>query len=72
MLRVLFDMLRTALDDFDVDAADETVAKLRSYRCPPEAEAELTALAAAVTDLDQDAACAIMDRIESALSQNSV
>ncbi len=67
MLRALFSLLRDALEDFDVDAADETVAKLRSYACASEVEALIPSLAAAVADLDQDAAESVMTQIEDLL-----
>jgi len=67
MLRALFGMLKTALEDFDVDAADALVGKLRSYRCAPEVEALIPQLAAAVTDLDEDEAKRVMDEMEKLL-----
>ena len=67
MLRAMFAMLRDALENMDVDAADETAAQLRSYRCPPAAEEKLPALLAAVADLDEDEANRIMSEIENEL-----
>ncbi len=67
MLRGAFSILRTALEDFDVDTADEIVAKLRSYACASEVEALIPSLAAAVADLDQDAAERVMAQIEDLL-----
>ncbi len=63
MLRAMLGMLKTALEDFDVDAADETVQKIRSYAYAPEIEALLPQLAAAVTALDEDEANTVMDEI---------
>ena len=60
MLRAMMDMLHQALEDFDVDAADETIEKIRSYSYPQEIEALIPSLVAAVKDLDQDEAERIM------------
>ena len=68
MLRALLTLLRGALEDLDVDAADGVMEKLRGYRMAPEVEALLPELAAAVTDLDEDAAHGVMERIEKLLS----
>ena len=67
MLRAMFSMLRAALEDFDVDAADEAMGKIRSYRYASEVETLLPPLAAAVADLDEDAADAAMKQIEKLL-----
>ncbi len=67
MLRAMFSMLRAALADFDVDAADAAAQKLKSYAYAPEVEAQLGALTAAVADLDEDEANAVMERIEALL-----
>ena len=69
MLYAMLDMLKTALADFDVDAADEVMGKIRSYAYAPEVEELLPRLSAAVTDLDEDAAGAVMERLQ-ALMQN--
>ena len=63
MLFAMMDMLRQALEDFDVDAADGIMEKIRSYRYEPAVEEYIRSLAAAVTDLDQDEAESIMDKI---------
>ncbi|MBE7004446.1 MAG: response regulator [Ruminococcaceae bacterium] len=68
MLRAMLDMLRAALEDFDVDAADEAMGRLKSYRYAPEIEAQLPMLAAAVADLNEDEAKRIMEEIEALLA----
>lgn len=64
MLKAMVAMLKNAMEDFDVDAADEIMEQMKSYSHPPEIEALLPELAAAVTNLDPDEAGDIMDRME--------
>ena len=63
MIRAMMEMLKNALEDFDVDAADDIIDKIRSYSYPQEIEALIPELSAAVKDLDQDAAEDVMDSI---------
>lgn len=63
MTRAMMEMLKNALEDFDVDAADGIIDKIRSYSYPEEIEALIPALAASVKDLDQDEAGRVMDEI---------
>lgn len=67
MIRAMMQMLCQALEDFDVDAADAVVEKMKSYRYPEEIEALLPSLTAAVKDLDQEEAESIMERMEGSL-----
>ena len=67
MTRAMMEMLKNALEDFDVDAADGIIDKIRSYSYPQEIEALIPELAAAVKDLDQDGAEDVMAKIEEAL-----
>lgn len=63
MLLAMMDMLTQALEDFDVDAADDIIDKIRSYSYAPDIDERIPALTAAVKDLDQDTAEKIMDEI---------
>ncbi|MBO4915433.1 MAG: response regulator [Oscillospiraceae bacterium] len=67
MLLAMFSMLRASLEDFDIDTADETMKKLRSYSYPPEAEQLIPLLAAAVADIDEEAANEAMEKMEEAM-----
>ncbi len=49
-------IVRNAMEDLDIDAADEAMKELVRYSYPGEAEEKLAALKAAVTDLDTDLA----------------
>jgi len=54
MIRAMFDMLKTALEDFDVDAMDEITDRILSYSYPTDVEERLSGLKAAVKDLDEE------------------
>lgn len=64
MLRAMMEMLKNALEDFDVDAADGIIDKIRSYSYEQEIGALIPELSAAVKDLDQDEAERVMNEIE--------
>ncbi len=49
-------LVKNAMEDMDVDAADEAVKELSKYSYPREAEDVFAALKASVTDLDTDLA----------------
>ena len=49
-------IVRNAMEELDIDAADEAMKELVKYSYPGEAKEKLTALKASVTDLDADAA----------------
>ncbi|MBQ9605930.1 MAG: response regulator [Lachnospiraceae bacterium] len=68
MLRAMMDMLGQAMEDFDVDAADDIIEKMKSYKYEPEIEELIKSLTAAVKDLDQDEAESIMGRIKEQMS----
>ena len=44
MLKAMVAMLKNAMEDFDVDAADEIMEQMKSYSHPPEIEALLPEL----------------------------
>ncbi|MBR1854621.1 MAG: response regulator [Lachnospiraceae bacterium] len=67
MLRAMMEMLSQALEEFDIDAADDIIEKMKTYRYPGEIEAMVPDLCAAVKDLDQDEAERIMERMEELL-----
>ena len=54
MIRAMFDMLKNALEDFDVDAMDEITDRILSYSYPTDVEERLSGLKAAVKDLDEE------------------
>ena len=67
MLSAMMEMLKNALEEFDVDAADGIMEKIKSYSYTSEVEALIPSLSAAVSDLDQDTAEEIMHNIEGVL-----
>lgn len=64
-LRELFVTLRQALEDFDVDTADEVMEKLNHLILPNEVEAVRGELQSAVADLDADRGIELIDAIMS-------
>ncbi len=62
-LKVLLDVLLDAMEDMDVDAADEAILKLASYRLPENAASVFGELRAAVTELDADSVAEIVKGI---------
>lgn len=67
MLFAMFSMLRPALEDFDLDTADQVLEKLESYRYPEEVENSLPELIAAVKEMDEEEAKRIMKEMENSL-----
>ena len=67
MLLAMFSMLRSALEDFDIDTADEIADKLTSYRYPEDIETLLPILIAAIKDMDSEEAEKIMNKMEELL-----
>ncbi|MBE6909439.1 MAG: response regulator [Ruminococcaceae bacterium] len=68
MLRSMMTMLRNALADFDVDAVDGVMERMRSFRYEPAVQELLPALSAAVADLDEDEAERVMKQMEETLT----
>ncbi|MCR5595958.1 MAG: response regulator [Lachnospiraceae bacterium] len=64
MIFALLDMLSQAMTDFDVDVADETVKKMRSYSYPDNINDLFKKLYAAVGDLDTDESERIIEEIK--------
>lgn len=64
-LRALFHSLREAMEDMDIDTADECMAELKKLALPEEVAKSLDTLQAQVSDLDSDGAC---ETIEAMLS----
>nr|MCR5451274.1 response regulator [Lachnospiraceae bacterium] len=52
--KAYLEMLRLAMEDFDVDKADELMALLKTYKYPDEVNEKIEELGGAVTDLDSD------------------
>ena len=57
-------MLRTAMENMDVDQADEIVARMKHLRFNEEIDSKVPLLAAAVTDLDEDEVDRILTEME--------
>ncbi|MBR4760484.1 MAG: response regulator [Lachnospiraceae bacterium] len=53
-LEALYDMLTAAMDDLDIDGADEVINKLSAYQLPEKAASEFSRLKSAVTQLDAE------------------
>ncbi len=62
-LRALYDMLTAAMDDLDIDAADEAIKKLSAYKLPEKAEAEFSLLKSAVAQLDAEMVTEILGKM---------
>lgn len=67
MLRGMLQMLKNAFEDFDVDAADDIMKKIKSYSYSDKIDEYVKDLSGAVADLDEDAANEIMKSIEEEL-----
>ena len=67
VIRAMTEMLKNALLDFDIDAADGIIDRIKTYSYGPEIEALMEELIPAARDMDQDKAEAIMNRIENLL-----
>ena len=63
MVAAYVEMIKTAMEDFDTDQADELVAKLKEYRYEGSLKAQIDALAAAVADLDEDTVTEIAEAV---------
>lgn len=63
IIKALLTMLKEAVEELDIDVADETVAKLDGYILPDEINKDLDSLKAAVADLDSDIVSEIIDKI---------
>ena len=67
MLRGMMQILKNALEDFDVDAADDIMKKITSYSYTDKINEYVKELSGAVADLDGDVAEEIMKGIEEEL-----
>ncbi len=63
ILGMLLEMLSKAMEEMDIDAADDAVEKLSSYRLPGRAAEKFDELRAAVSSLDPDTAIRIVEEI---------
>jgi signal transduction histidine kinase/DNA-binding NarL/FixJ family response regulator/sugar lactone lactonase YvrE/uncharacterized membrane protein len=61
LLQTMIDMLRPALEDLDVDTADDIMAKMKDYSFGEGVDALIPKLNAAVKNLDEELAGQIMD-----------
>ncbi|MCR4591462.1 MAG: response regulator [Lachnospiraceae bacterium] len=68
ILKALLAIIEDAMEEMDIDAADEAVEKLSSYRLPEGAAREFEELKAAVSQLDQDMAAEVLARINNAIA----
>ncbi len=66
-VKALLEILQTAMEDFDVDAADATMAKLLQYDCDADTLGKLKKMQAAVTDLDNELVETLAQDIAAAL-----
>ncbi len=64
ILHVLFDMLSSAMDDMDIDGADDAMNKLASYKLPERISKEFDALQLAVLQLDRDAVLELIEKLK--------
>ena len=67
ILLTMLDLLETAMEDLDVDTADELMGKMKDYNFSKEIRELLIQLKAAVTDLNEDEVKEISDKIRSCL-----
>lgn len=63
MILAILDMLKTAMEDFDVDSADSLMERMRGYSYTDEISDMVYELSSAVSDLDTETAASIIDRI---------
>ena len=59
----MLDLLRPALEDLDVDTADDLMTKMKGYSFGPKVDELVPKLNAAVKNLDEDLAGQIMDEM---------
>ncbi|MCR4903731.1 MAG: response regulator [Butyrivibrio sp.] len=67
LLLTMFDLLRPAMEELDVDSADDIMAKMGKYKFGDEIDALVPKLNAAVKGLDEEMANKLMDEMESKL-----
>ena len=60
-LRSLLGMLKFAMDDMDIDGADEAIKKLSAYELPENVDSRFDELKTAVAQLDQETTAGIID-----------
>ncbi len=66
-LSALLDIIKGAMEDMDVDTADESVEKLSGFVLPEDMEKELPELKAMVADLDSEGAAEVAERMQKVL-----
>ncbi|MCR5650696.1 MAG: response regulator [Lachnospiraceae bacterium] len=67
ILKLLLKMLKDAMEEMDIDGADDAVKKLSSFKLPEEVESKFDKLKRAVADLDQDEVSRILSKIRGTL-----
>lgn len=67
MLDAMFEMLIPAMEDLDVDTADEIMEKMRKYTFGAEIDALVGKLNGAVKNLDEDETKAVIEQIRGLL-----
>ncbi len=70
LLTAMLDMLIPAMEDLDIDTADEIMAKMKKYTFGGEADALIAKMAGAVKNLDEDEVKAIADELGDFLKGN--
>ncbi len=63
LLKAMIDLLRPALEDLDVDSADDIMEKMKEYSFGPAVDELVPKLNAAVKNLDEEIAGRIMDEM---------
>lgn len=63
IILALLDMLRTGMEDMDIDASDEAMEQLISYEYPKELEAGMKQLKTAVMNLESEKAITLIDEL---------
>ena len=68
-LMALLNSIKEAMEELDIDAADEGIAKLKALKLPPSVSEEEKELEVRVADLDSDGAVEIIDRIKELIKE---
>ncbi len=67
LLGTMLDMLAPAMEDLDIDTADEIMLRMKDFTYGPEIDEKIKKLGGAVKNLDEDMAGSIMEEIRNLL-----
>ena len=70
-IAALLEMIRLAMEDFDVDRADEAVKRLEQYACPQEIREELNGLSACIAAVDDEGTFEAIGRIKRTMEEGA-